>query len=734
MISVLAVAVAAFGAIAVAGIGLTLTVDPRASVLRMSTLPIGFATLIVISYPFGLFTDYSSASPIVVGLVALLLACGIGRRWRASKHGDLRRAIETGAIPITVAGLAVAFVLLLPLLKTGFPSTLGITNNDGWGYAGLIDWLQDHRFYYPPEDTAEPLSFIAAGQNAFDFSTGLERLGAVLAWVLGEPGYRVLGPMLAVLGAVAVASFGMLARALGARRGFPLAAAGTLFGLTPLLVLAYADVYASQFIALAITPLVLAAFISVMTLGAWRQAGLAALSLTALVSIYPTALIWTLPAIVAIVAWKGVESARASGSGRPVISALRWPALAVGASLVVGFIQWDSAWRNLLEVSGKIGNSGFPGSHAGKATIQALGAAASNDGLAGTTVTWTLLAMTALVAAAIAAIVVRAISVRPGGLGLLAAMAGTVFVITIGLVINYRAVDPYSYGAFKALIGGMPIIFALILVAGVVTIEARSGDGVATGAIAVIAAIWLPVSIGLLSAQADGTTGFRAADVEMSRAVEDLPPTGQLLLAGTQGEYARRLAAVNLVSLNRPDASEGFGTGPSPLTRGGVEDRWLPRAPWAYSLETHPLPVRNQGPAIWTNGAFTLRATPAISITPWGANWSTTEPNASAWTSGPVSVLISNRLPSARNVMLSVVAESAVRPRQLRVVGPGNHVLADTKILPATRTRVNARFTSPPGVTKVDLDPLPATPVRIGSDPRDLVMKIWDVRVRPTMP
>ncbi len=83
-------------------------------------------------------------------IVLLGLAGAVWRLRRLSSGAPLREALRRaltvgrgGAIALA-AGVLAGAVLLIPTMKQGFPTTIGVSNNDGWGYASLVEWIKDH--------------------------------------------------------------------------------------------------------------------------------------------------------------------------------------------------------------------------------------------------------------------------------------------------------------------------------------------------------------------------------------------------------------------------------------------------------------------------------------------------------------------------------------------------------------------------------------------------------------
>ncbi len=694
---------------------------------------LGLGTILLIAYPaFQFFAAWPAAIIVIAAIAVLVGAAGVVA-WR---H-DTPRLVLTPTRDlggVLIAGAVVSLVLITPVLAGGFPTTISWTNWDAWGYAGMVDWLQTHPARGAIADSAHPLSFIAWNYDSRAFPPGFESIGAVIAFLTGRQGYQVVGPLYALGGLVAVSSWVALARALGSRvRSWIVAVAAMVASTSPMLVAAFVQVYGNQFLSLCMWPLAIALVLRAARTPTWRRALAAGIGIGAVASVYPTMLIWTAAAIaLAIVATIAVGPRRGVRiRGRRATVGLVGTVI---ATVVLAPMQVAGAAKNLLYLSGKPGNPGFPFGPAATLTETGLGTTVLPGAIPQTPVL--IVATVFVIVLGIAILAMAAISTRTGRRGALI-VAGAALP-TIVIATSYSGVAGYPYGAYKAVtLGGALVMGCVLMMVGGVPQHRRWRFVATISALVLVAVTWLPQTRSLLEFQAaPGGTGFRAPDVQLGRQFARIPTTNTVLVEGTAntGDAFRvRMMSAYMADATHGPLIEGIGTTGTYLTGGGLDD-WRPRQPWNEVLAYSPSPFVTQRTQIWSDPPYSLFHAPVVDVTPWGENWSVAESANGipfAWITGPAAILVSNRGGRRVDVQLITGLLSAGVGRRVTMQESGARPVNFRASIAAVSRASLPLTLAAHSVTVVKISTDPAESVPQAPDPRPLVLRIIGLRVVP---
>ena len=252
----------------------------------------------------------------------------------------------------------------------------------------------------------------------------------------------------------------------------------------------------------------------------------AALGVGAVVGVYPAVLPWLVLPVVALAALAPAQpagrargcarSAGTDGRARALRAVALIAALVVALMVVVPIAMWRST-QNLLFLDTVVAGGLTEFFTAGGYAAYAVGATSAFSLFTLAPLTWATIAALVLMLVAYAAGLVP--WRRPRGEGwVLPAVAAGVVLTTAAVFIRYRFMDELPYQVYKGLTSGAAILAGLVVV-GLVASAAIRGRTVRLLAIGLVAAVWVPVTGSVLQASADGGTGFRAADVEMGRAL-----------------------------------------------------------------------------------------------------------------------------------------------------------------------------------------------------------------------
>jgi hypothetical protein len=736
-------AVAALAGLVVRGL-----LDPSARWIGLGTLPLGICALIGLLYPLGAVLPGEAAAPVALALVLAGGAVPVVRLRRSipagARLGALRAAIRpTGAEAVVlVAGAVAGLLLLIPTMLEGLPTTIAVSNYDGWAYATLVDWLVDHPF---PRDVAnlgpaEPLTLVPATTMDRSFAFGFEHFAALVAALLGRDGFEVVNAAAATCFAASLGGWAVLANALRSRLGAVEAGLIALAAGTPLAALAFADNFTTQFVSICLWPFALGAFVEYARRRSWRELVVAGVAGAGLVGVYPAMVPWLVLPCLAVAAlapprparrsWRWLELGGEGGRDRARRAGVLVATL-LAAVVVIGPIQAARVIPNLrfLDTTVITGLYTDFASEVGYASFF-LGGSSASSLLSRPAVAWSVVAALLLLIGAFAVAFAAQRLGRTGRLALVAAAAG-VLVTTGAAVLRYTAIDPQPYQVFKGLILG-GAVFAGLGVVALLPGGAPRRLGLSLAGLGLMAAVWIPVSSETLQESYDSVRGFRPPDVEMGRALEALPPGATVLAEGAAPDaQSSQLEMMTAYFAGRADLpAVGLGNTSSFLSAGGLPE-WRPSRPWTHVLSTGPQPVTTPRAPVWANADYRLAAAPALDVTAYGRGWYPPEgagAEVSAWTAHGVELIVSNHDDRPRRARLSMEVVSYARPRTMTLAAGGR--AAARRLAADAGTPVAIALAVPPrSVAVVTLDASPgATPA---PDGRALMLLVGRVRVAP---
>lgn len=733
----------------VAGTAVCGLLEPDGRWLGAQTLPIGLAALMAVIYPLGAVLPGARVAP--VALVMVTLATGVAVWLRRKRRGSggtaatLRRAPAPGVNGLIALGGAVlaGLLILVPTMRQGFPTTIGATNNDGWGYAVLVEWMKDHSMFGSiTPSVAEPLTLAPSATLDLHFGIGFEHFATLLATVLGRDGFEVVNAAAAVALAAAVGGWAMLAAELDAGLGRLESAMVVLAVASPVVVLPFAENYTTQFVGICLWPAALATFLRFSRRPTAGRLVMAGLGTGAVVGVYPALVPWLVLPVVVVAAlaprpseWGSTRLARLAGPGHraQALRALALPACLAAAVVVLSPIQVERAVRNLLQLDSLMVGAVTTFFSLDAYAAFAVGATSAFSLLGATPLSWPMI--TGLIVAVAAYAVALLPWERPGpARALFLAVGASVLLTTAVVFVRYRVLDELSYQVYKGLISGGAVLSGLVVVGLVVGGSARS-RALRLVVAAVLLATWVPVTAQVLQTSADGPTGFRAADVQMGRALRALP-TGSVVLAEGAAPDARsfqfRMMAGYFGTRRSGITTIGLGSTASYLALGGGPE-WRPDRPWEYVLTTGPQPVASDRGRVWGNAYYSLAAAPSLDLTTYGAGWYPPEMDGSrvfAWTSAASELVLSNRAPTSQEVSLEMAVASHTRTRTLSVTTAGGVVRRRLAADAITPVRVDLTLPAR-SATPVRLDARPAATIAAGGDGRALLIRVQGLRILP---
>ncbi len=746
MLAVLAIYLLGIALCLLAGVAICGLTDPDGPWLGARTLPLGLGTLIVLLYFLGAALPGTQAAPVAVVIVLAGVGGAVWRQRRRSGGAPLVPALRRAAhvtrdTAIALGGAVVAgLLLLLPTMKQGFPTTIAVHYSDGWGYASAVEWFKDHpvpRTVTP--DIDRPLTIMAEIMSTNHFGIGFEHFATLLASLLGRDGFEVVNAAAAVAIAAAVGGWVMLANDINPRLG-GLETGLVVFAVaTPVLAVPFAANAATQFVSLCLWPVALSAFLRFSRRPGLGRLIVAGIGVGAVVGVYPAVLPWLVLPLIAVAAFAPAQPTwaatrlRGLAGARPRERAVRAAAL-LGALVValmvvvpIPMVRWP---RNLLFLDLFVAGGGTFFSTGGYAAY-AVGATKvfSLDSLA--PLTWSIIA--ALVLMVVAYVVAVVPWYRPRGTQLLLlAVAAGVLVTTAAVVFRYRVLNPLPYQTYKGLTSGAAIFAGLILL-GLVTTTASRGRTIRLLSVGCVIAVWVPVTSSVLQTSTERDVGFRAADVQMGRALRALPGGSVVLVEGAapdERSFQLRMMAAYFGTQGSDLTTIGLGSTASYFTPGGGVE-WRPGRPWTDVLSTRAQPIATRRAPVWSNAVYSLTAAPPLDMTTFGTGWYPPESDGTtvfAWTSAAAELVISNRTARARPVRLEFSASSYARPRTLTVATPRG----------AARQRLAADVMTPVSVDLM-LPADSAIPVTLKADPgattappgdgRQLLVRFQELRV-----
>jgi hypothetical protein len=708
------------------------------------TVPLGFCTVIALLYPLGAGLPSTQAAPIALGLLlaggaiaALRLARLTGKPVTRSLGGALRPHRSEGMV--VGCGAIGGLVLLIPTLSQGFPTTITTDNYDGWAYATLVDWLKDHPF---PRDVAnlgvdQPLTLVPSTTIERSFAFGFEHFAALLAALTGRDGFEVVNAAAAVSLCAAVGGWAVLAAQLRSRLQPLEVGLIALTATTPLLALPFANNFTTQFVSICLWPFAVGAFLRFARGQTWQRLLIAAIAAAGVIGVYPAMVPWlVLPfLVIAVLGSREPERAFLSGLLRGLERRSRFLRAAlivvvlVLAVAVIAPIQVMRVIPNLQTVDatpvGGIYSEFFSGFDYASLFF---GASNATTLFERENLGWSVtIAVIVIMAIYLLAFVPHRGSGKRSMLVVL--LAVTVVATTATAAVRYRLFDEQPYQIYKALILGGGILAGLAVVA--LTVSRARSLALPLVGIACVAAVWIFVSSQTLRASADSSLGFRAADVEMGRALQTLPAGSTVLAEGAAPDDSQfRMMAAYFDGHAEKVRTVGLGNTSSFLTVGGLP-AWRPAEPWTHVLSVRRQPLLTNRIPVWHNGTYSIDAAPPLDVTLYGRGWYPPEYNDNkiyAWMWSGAELVLANRTTASRRVRLSFLAGSYATPRTLRV-SVGNQTL---------RRHVDGDATTPVSLS-IPLPAMSTRPVHIDARPgalaaprpdrRSLMLRIEQVRV-----
>jgi hypothetical protein len=666
--------------------------DPRGRWVTFESVPLGVGATIALLYAVGYLVPIDVATFVVVaaGLVGLGGAVLLRRRPAAAAAGGpgLRGTLP-GRTDLAVigSGLLGALLLLVPTLRLGFPTAIAATNNDGWAYAGFVNWLSSHSLSDEAVPSlTRPLDNVAYFQLKDGFGCGFEMVATMAATLLGRDPYEVVGPVSAFGAVVAVCGWLVLWRALRLGLTWWLAPIGLLIALSPLAVMTFSQNFAPHFFSLCLVPFAVGATLRYMEAPRPRTVVPAVLGILAVVGVYPAVIPWlamAVAAVVLLVLLRGRDAAAAAGwwrfAGRRVALPL---GLLVALSVAAGPYQARQTWLFATIHDDNSGSGNFPRFGGLGYPATGLGTVDYIDLVEGDALGWARAVATVLVILALTVAVVVALH-RPGAPRTLVALMTAVALATAVVFGRFAGLEQQGYGMFKSIVSGGTLFSALgmtlLLVAAVGT---RSRWALV--AVVAWATVWAGVGADHLERSWAGGSGFRAPDVEMGRALAALP-AGSSVLAGGAGEepgsfQLRMMTGYFGTAGDSTLRMQGLGTSSSYIAPGGQPEA-VPTEPWRYVVETAgvPSPVVTDRRPVFRNAGYTVAEAPTLDLTRFGSAWLPGAADAAggfAWISGPVSVVVSNRGSAARRARVSMRLQAARDPEPVRLTAGRTAVAA----------------------------------------------------------
>ncbi len=732
----------------IVGVVANAALDPGGRWLTLRALPLGAAGSIAVLYFLAFFMSTAVAVPVFTALVLAGLVAVTALRVRAALRAgteapaSLRQALTPG-IPdmiVAVIGILGGLVVLLPLLRLGFPTTIAYSNNDGWAYVGNIDWL--HQNAYGPRvvpDMEEPTSFSPFSQLRDGFGVGFELLASTTMVLLRRSPFEMVNAVSAVGVPIAVAGWASLWRSATGRLEAPHALVVGLGALSPVFILPYTENYTPQFVSLSFMPFAMAAFVHYARRPSVVRAIPAALGSAAVLGTYPPLAPWLAPPLIlGAFIGAGWPSTRAGWSDlRAYVPRLRRAALVLAGFgltlLVVAPIPLRHTLRWFTAHSASAGVP-FPRFADRAYVIFGSGLNTPFGYITGASLSWSVIALALVVVPILfAGLLLPLVRPERGMRALLPVTAG-ITVATVAGFVAFRLSDPLGYGLYKSLITGCSLGAGLAILG----LLPRDGARLAPPrlmAVGVLVAAWLPVSAQLVQQMETTTTGFRAADVELGRALADLPDDAIVLVEGAAeepGSFQVRMMASYFGADFAGLRLEGLGSTASYITPGGPP-QWRPDRAWDYvvTIRDTSLPFRNARRLVWSNGTYWIwKAAAGVEVTPFSPTWygQETDPEGTfQWTAGNVQMVLSNPSAKPRRVVLRFTATSYAQARSLTVAEDGDP--GRTIRLPgSTRTRVALPVTVAADATAfVTLTSDPGQAPAPAPDARQLSLRLQEI-------
>jgi hypothetical protein len=731
-----------------AGVALAGLLDRRGRWVGYATVPLGLCALIALLYPLGALMPGYRVAPVAIAIVAAALALAVALRTRVAEPGRRVASLLAAVRPtwaeaaVLVWGAIVGFLILAPTIEQGFATTIAVSNNDGWGYAALVDWIKDHPLPRDVEpNLAEPLSFVPWSSMRFDFGIGFEHFAAVLATVLDRQGYEVVNAAAAVGLAAAAGGWATLAAALRPRVPPLWIALAVVAVASPIAALPFIENYTTQFVSICLWPFAVAAFVHFASAPRWRSLAVAAIAGGALVGVYPAVAPWLVLPIVAIAlllvpeapSWARGRLARLGGAGlvrRAGRAAVVVATFAV-AVLVVSPIQVVRGVQNLLFLDDAPINAiaGFYSDEAYAALF--LGAAPAFSLFGGGPLGWPAYAGIAILAAAFAVALVPLGRLRAPRAVLLAT-GGGILVTMAAILLRYRVLDELPYQVYKGLISAGAVLAGIVVI-GLIPSATSRARGLRLLALGCIVAVWIPITSQNLEASVNPGTGFRQADVEMARALDDLPDGSVVLVEGSGADAASfqyRMMAAYFGDRAPERTAVGLGTTATYLTPGGLPE-WRPSRPWTHVLQSRAEPIASDRHLLWANRFYALSEAPVLDVTTYGPGWYppiVEDELVFAQTADTAELVVSNRDSRAHRARLRMEVTSYGRPRTLTLTTEEGVALRPLSL--GAPSRVSLDLVVPPNsATPVSIDARPSATAARPGDGQPVVLRVQSLRV-----
>lgn len=655
----------------------------------MRALPLGGAATIAVLYFLAFFMPTATAVPVLGGILVAGWAIVLGlRRRHALSAGEprsgrvatsIRRAITPGLFDVLIVagGVIGGILLLVPLLRLGFPTTLAYSNNDGWAYVSNIEWLHSHAF--GPRvvtDMERPTTFAPFAQLRDGFGVGFELLASAPMVVLRRSSFEMVNVVSAIGIPVAVVGWASLWRSVTGRVHLRDAALVGLGVVSPVFLLPYTENYTTQFVAISFMPFAMASFVDYARRPGVLRAIPAALGSAAVLGTYPPLAPWLAPSIIfgAFIGSGWPSTWKALWHPRPHLARLRRVILVVGgfavALIALAPIPLRHTLRWFTSHSAQAGVP-FPRLAGGAYVIFGSGVNVPFGYITGARLSWAVIALAGVVVPILVLGLLLPVFPSERRLRSLLPITLGVVVATGSALLAFWLTDPLGYGLYKSLIAGCSLLAGLSIV-GLTSLESGAKRTPCLLAIGFLFATWLPVSSQLVQQVGDSTTGFRAPDVELGRALADLPADAIVLVEGAAeepGSFQVRMTSSYFGADYAHLRMEGLGSTASYITPGGPP-QWRPDRAWDYvvAIRESARPFRSDRRLVWTNGTYWIYKSARLDFTPFSPTWYRQERDAQGdfqWTAGDVQIVVSNRSLSARHVDLRLTATSYARTRVL---------------------------------------------------------------------
>jgi hypothetical protein len=721
----------------VAGVAVKAILAPSGQWVDISTLPLGVALLVTLSIPAVVVMPADVAGAGVLAVVLILLATGVVLRFRAGTGGRASLVAAVRPSGATVLSLAVgtigALLFIVPVFRDGAAGIVSISNNDGWYYAAVIEWLGSHRLGASLAPVVvEPLGAAVVNLRLNNLPVGFESMAAALNGLFHRPSYEIVMPVAAVSLPLAACGWSWLASLLTRTNERGVAVVASLAIASPLLVLAFSEAYVNQVVGLALVPGAVAAALALSRNPGVQALLTAALMAAAVAGVYPSLIPWVALPVLVVMLWPPDAGHRwlpwslPEGLFRRAGRALILACLLAATVAVIAPLQVVRAIAFITNAAGFAGTAGFIAYTPRQYLLFVAGAKGGPPAPMTALVTFS----GALIAIALVATVVvafRTPSVRRA-LAIFAAFA------LVGLLVwfRYSQLD-YAYGVYKSVVSTGVLLGGALMVAVACWIPLRRLLAGAVAALVVVA--WLPTARDLANASEQTIAGFRSADFALIERIGELPDGSVVLVEGAAAnwdiqQFQSRMIGAFAEQLSEGVDLEGLGSTYSYISPGPLPE-WRPVRPWDYVLQTRSSPFDGARPGVWAQGLYSLRRAPVLDVSPYGDAWYNVEyegRRAMQWISGPAEILVSNASAYPRRAVLSVTVSTAGANRLAVLQSGGSRASVPVRI--GDRVTVGIPLRVPAGrVVSATLSSIPGgRPVP--PDVRPLALRVESVTVK----